>query len=162
IIDARCAIKGWIVHMSVASRRGSINVDGNEFRIDDRGVESCSGGFKKLLVVQDEFGAFNERLPGQGPVATKPRRDTLLLPVFRFIFQSLRGIGRESPIWSIPLKHGADLFAVVKCGLDANRFSKCHVPSRGCFRRLSRKPGRMLQMVVQELAEAAWAIATPR
>jgi len=45
--------------VSCASRHRSINVDGNELRIDEWGAEGGSGGVKKTLVVQDRFGAFD-------------------------------------------------------------------------------------------------------
>src|SRR5215472_8866517 len=51
MIRARCPVKGWVVHVYVASGHGATNVHGHEFRVYLWGSENPSGSFKKILVV---------------------------------------------------------------------------------------------------------------
>jgi hypothetical protein len=127
IVDACCAVEGWVVDVSCASRHRSINVDGNELRIDEWSPEGGSGGIKKTLVVQNRFGAIDEGLTVQGPVSAEPRKNRMLGFFARFVFKAFRSVRCNCTIGSMSLKHGADLLGFVECWLDANRLTNgCH------------------------------------
>src|SRR5579863_5986867 len=51
IIYTRSAVKRWVVYVCCASRTRSIDVDGDEFRIHERGTKGGFGGLNELLVM---------------------------------------------------------------------------------------------------------------
>ena len=108
--------------MGQAGRHRRIDIDHEKFRIHRRRSEESLGRLKKLLVVQNRFGALDEGRAARCPVSSEPGLNGLLgFPLGGIVHNRIGDVGSGRTIGSMSRKHRADRLSILKRRLDPNR-----------------------------------------
>ena len=107
--------------MGHAGGHGRIDIDHNKFWKDKRRSEEGLRRLKKLLVVQDRFGALDEGLAAPRPVSPEPGLRELFGFGLGGVVDGVGNCGCDRAIGSMSPKHRADRLAILERRLDPNR-----------------------------------------